>query len=111
MGFKPVINVKCPCCHHVLEIDVQQEKVISHRKGLHLKDDAKEGEDTMDVALRAQRETRSKVESEFLGAQENLRGQSQRLDDFFKKATEKAKQEKPDPADKDNPFRPGKNWD
>jgi hypothetical protein len=108
MVLKPVVNVKCPCCQHVLEVDVEKECVVSWRKGQHLKDDAKEGEDVMDVALRNQRDSKSRIEKEFLSAQENMKNQKQRLDELFKQATQKAKEQKDEPSD---PFKGGKIWD
>ena len=111
MPLKPVINVKCPCCHHVLEVDVEKERVVSHRKGAHLRDDRAHGEDELDVAVRQQRESRSRIESEFSKAQENLKNQKQRLDDLFRQAKEKAEREKQDPIDPSDPFQGNKLWD
>jgi hypothetical protein len=102
---KPVINVKCPCCHEILEIDVEHERVLAHRKGRHLRDDAAEGEDGLDVAVRQHKETTSTLDDRFRSAQKNLAGQSDRLEAFFKEATDKAKKAKPG----DDP--PKKLWD
>ena len=57
MAHKEVISVKCPGCGEVLEIDVAREKVMAHRKGPHLLADRKEGEDSLDVAMRNVRDS------------------------------------------------------
>ncbi|NRA95116.1 MAG: hypothetical protein HRU14_02800 [Planctomycetes bacterium] len=108
MASKPVISVKCPCCKSILEVNTEKERVISHRKGRHLKDDAKEGEDMMDVALRTHIESKDRVEDKFLKAQDNLKNQASRLDELFEDAKDKAKDVKDDPND---PFKGGKIWD
>ncbi len=105
---KTVISVKCPCCKSILEIKVEKERVISHREGRHLKHDAGEGEDMMDVALRDQADSAGRIEDKFLKAQDNLRTQDDRLDQMFKDAKEKAKDMEDDPND---PFKGGKIWD
>ena len=111
MPLKPVINVKCPCCKEILEIDVKKERVSSHRKGRHLKDDAQEGEDGLDVALRQRKEHTSSLDARFDSAQDKLKNQSQHLEDLFKDAKKKAKEMKDEPEDESNPFRHGKIWD
>lgn len=108
MAIKPVINVKCPCCKSVLEVDTAKERVISHRQGRHLKQDAEDGEDMMDVALRNHIESKDRVEDKFLKAQDNLKNQSSRLDELFEEAKDKAKDTEDDPND---PFKGGKIWD
>ena len=111
MPLKPVINVKCPCCKEILEVDVKKERVIAHRKGHHLKDDAGEGEDGLDVAVRQQKEHTSGLDSRFDQAQDKLKNQSSRLDQLFADAKEKAKDMEDEPDDPDNPFKGGKIWD
>ena len=111
MNLKPIISVKCPCCKEILEVDVEKERVRSHRKGHHLKDDALEGEDGMGVALRQQKERTSGLDSRFAEAQDKLKNQASRLDQLFSDAKEKAKDMKDEPDDPDNPFKGGKIWD
>jgi hypothetical protein len=111
MPLKPVINVKCPCCKEILEIDVEKQRVRAHRKGKHLKDDAEEGEDGLDVALRQQKEHTSSLDSRFNQAQDKLKGQKDRLEQLFSEAKEKAKDMEDEPDDPDNPFKGGKIWD
>lgn len=108
MAPKPVIDVRCPCCKSILEIDTEKELVISHRKGRHLSEDAREGEDGMDVAMRNHAESKSRIEDKFAAAQDNLRNQSSKLDQLFNEAKEKAKDMEDDPND---PFKGGKIWD
>ena len=109
MAAKPVINVKCPCCHSVLEINTEKERVISHRKGRHLMDDAADGEDMMDVAVRNHQESKTRIEDKFAAAQDNVKNSESRLDELFNEAKEKAKYIEED--DPDNPFKSGKIWD
>lgn len=112
MAQKSVINVKCPCCKHVLEIDVEKERVVAHRKGPHLKEDAQDGEDAMDVAVRAHQEAKTRVEDEFAAAEARMKNQGDQLDQLFKQAQEKAKNADPEEDDPDNPFAGGKKlWD
>ena len=111
MPLKPVINVKCPCCKEILEIDVEKQRVLAHRKGRHLKDDAKEGEDGLDVAVRQQEESTAALDSRFAKAQDKLKNQAERLEKLFGEAKEKAKEMKDEPEDPDNPFKRGKIWD
>ena len=111
MPLKPVINVKCPCCKEILEIDVEQERVRSHRKGRHLKEDRKAGEDGMDVALRQVHERRSALAQRFDKAREGLTKEQERLDRLFREAQEKARRGDDEPEDPENPFRSGKIWD
>lgn len=108
MPLKSIVNVKCPCCSSVLEVDVTLERVVAWRRGSHLKDDARAGEDGLDVAMRNQRDTKHRAESDFLAAQDQLKHQSEHLEDLFRKAKEKAKDEKDDPSD---PFKGKKIWD
>ena len=111
MPLKPVINVKCPCCKQILEIDVEQERVRSHRKGRHLKEDRLAGEDRMDVAVRQVVEGRSALEQRFDKAHEGLSKEEERLDRLFREAQEKARKLEDEPEDPDNPFKGGKIWD
>lgn len=108
MPSKAVISVKCPCCKSILEVQVEQERVLSHRAGRHLKQDAGDGEDMMDVALRDQADSADRIEDKFLKAQDKLRNQEDRLDQMFKDAADKAKDMEDDPND---PFKGGKLWD
>jgi hypothetical protein len=111
MAGKPVISIKCPCCRSVLEVDTEAARVIAHRKGAHLKEDAKKGEDELAVALRNHEENRSKVEDQFRLAEDNVRNQASRLDALFDEARKKAARSKED-EDPDNPFATGKKvWD
>ena len=110
MAQEPVINVKCPCCQAVLEIHVETERVLSHRKGLHLRDDASPGEDGFDVAFRQDQDAKRRLASRFDEAQKNLAGQKDRLDQLFREAQKKVADEKEPPAD-GNPLRRGKIWD
>ncbi|HMS17642.1 MAG TPA: hypothetical protein PKA37_12435, partial [Planctomycetota bacterium] len=86
MSLKPVINVKCPCCNRVLEIDVESQRVMSHREGPHLILDAKDGEDPLAVAKRAAEEQRKKAADRFARAQGDLKKTSDRLDALFRDA-------------------------
>ena len=104
MALNPFVNVKCPCCGHILEVDVEKERVIAHRKGKHLRDDADAGEDEMDVALRQQKDSIDERDQAFLDAQKRLKNQSQRLDDLFDQARKKTRDGEDDPL-------PGKLWD
>lgn len=90
---KTIIDVKCPCCSEVLEIDVETETVIAHRKGPHLKADARAGEDPFSVAVRMQREAKERADREFLKAKDDLSNESQRLDELFRRASKKAAEE------------------
>ncbi|MSR75274.1 MAG: hypothetical protein EXS14_07385 [Planctomycetes bacterium] len=108
MSSKPIIDVKCPCCGHILEVSVERERVLSYRKGVHLKDDRRDGEDEMDVAMRNKRESDQRIKDEFSAAQENLRTQSERMDQAFREAQKKAEKDKTNPRD---PFGGGKIWD
>ena len=108
MATKPVISVKCPCCSSVLEVNTEKERVISYRKGRHLKEDAKDGEDMMDVALRNHVESKDRDADKFIKAQDNLKNERSRLDELFEQAKDKAKDVDDDPND---PFKGGKIWD
>lgn len=111
MALKPVVNVKCPCCGSVLEVNVEQERVTAHRRGRHLKQDARGGEDSLDVAVRQHEESRAKLDQQFSKAHDKLRSQEQRLEDLFREASRKAREHEEEPEDPDNPFRGGKVWD
>ena len=111
MARKAVINVKCPCCKRILEVDVEKERVVAHREGSHLKEDAKDGEDMLDVALRQTKESRDRAEDRFRDAKERLSNQEDRLEKLFEDAQRKAKEEGPDEAEPGNPFSGGKIWD
>ncbi len=108
MNSKPIIDVKCPCCGHILEVSVERERVLSYRKGAHLKDDRRAGEDDMDVAMRNKHEADERVKDEFSKAQDNVRTQSDRIDELFREAQKKAAEQKDDPRD---PFGGRKIWD
>ena len=110
MSLKPVINVKCPCCKRILEVNVEEERVVAHRKGAHLKEDAHEGEDTLDVALRQTRERHDEAEDQFLKAQDSVKHSAEHLEDLFKDAKKRATEQQED-DDPDNPFSSGKVWD
>ncbi len=103
MSNKPILSVKCPCCQHILEVSVEQERVLSWRKGVHLTEDRREGEDSMDAALRNKREADARVVDEFTKAEENVRSAKERVDDLFREATRKAKEKGED--------APRKIWD
>jgi hypothetical protein len=92
---KDVINVKCPGCGEVLEIDVLRERVTAHRKGPHLHADRKEGEDILDVAMRNVRTAKDRIQSEFHAAQERLKNQSEHLDKLFREAQKKVREDPP----------------
>ena len=103
MARKDVINVKCPCCGEVLEIDVLKERVTAHRKGLHLQADRKEGEDVLDVATRNVQVAKERINTEFQAAQERLRNQSKHLDDLFREAQKKVRENPPEDAGEQKP--------
>lgn len=105
-----VINVKCPCCHEILEIDVQAQRVTAHRKGRHLSDDREGEEDPMEVALRQQREAKERAAKQFDSAHKGMATESERLDQLFKDAQRKVHEEGDEDED-DNPFGSGKIWD
>ncbi len=107
MTLKPVINVKCPCCGEVLEIDVAKERVIAHRKGLHLDADRRTGEDVLDVAIRNSHAAEERIKAEFLAAEHKVKNQSEHLDKLFRDAQKKARETPPDP----NEPPPGPRWD
>ena len=109
MALKPVIDVKCPCCKSILEIDVARERVVAHRKGAHLKEDAREGEDGLDVALREAQRRKAELEDRFHSARRELDRSSDRLDRLFKEAQKRALEDEDD--EPDNPFKQGKIWD
>jgi hypothetical protein len=96
VAYKEVISVKCPGCGEVLEIDVAREKVVAHRKGPHLLADRKEGEDSLDVAMRNVRSAKDRIQNEFQAAQEKLRNQSEHLDKLFREAQKKVRETPPE---------------
>jgi len=111
MPAKPVISVKCPCCKMILEVDTRKERVSSFRKGRHLTDDAQEGEDSMDVAVRDHQDRQGRIEDDFLKAQTGLANQADRLNDLFEQAKDQVRDDDPE-DDPDNPFAGGKKvWD
>lgn len=91
MNLKPVVSVKCPCCGEVLEIDVAKERVVAHRKGLHLDADRKAGEDTLSVALRNQKAVADRAADDFAAAAKKLAKGSSELDRMFDEAQKKVK--------------------
>ncbi len=107
MSHKPVISVKCPCCGEVLEVDVAKERVLSHRRGPHLADDRRAGEDVLDVAIRNARAAEERLKTEFLAAQDKVRNQSDHLDKLFREAQKKVRETPPDPNDPGH----GPKWD
>ena len=112
MAAKPVISVKCPCCKSILEVDTEKRRVLAHRKGRHLSDDAGEGEDGMDVAVRNHMETKAKIDDKFAAATDGMKNQSARLDELFDEAAKKAKDMKDEDDDPSNPFGGGRKiWD
>jgi hypothetical protein len=92
MSTKPILSIKCPCCQHILEVSVEQERVLSFRKGVHLTEDRRDGEDAMDAALRNKREGDARVVDEFQKAEDNVRNAKARVDDLFREATRKAQE-------------------
>ena len=109
MSRKAVINVKCPCCSSILEVDVESERVLSKRKGRHLRHDARKGEDAMDVAFRQQAEKKAGAEDRFRDARARLEGQQERLDSLFRDATKKAKKDEEEGIE--DPLGRKKIWD
>jgi hypothetical protein len=107
MSLKPFVNVKCPCCGEILEIDVAKERVSAHRKGAHLDADRKKGEDVLDVALRVQKAAAERVKDEFTAATEKMKKGAGELDRLFKEAQKKVR-EKGEDFD-DTSIRP--KWD
>ncbi len=91
MSLKPIVNVKCPCCREVLEIDVAKERVIAHRKGPHLDADAKAGEDPLSVAVRNQKSSAERVEDEFSAVVQKVKKGQNELDRLFQDAKKKVK--------------------
>jgi hypothetical protein len=89
MPLKPVVNVKCPCCHEVLEIDVAKERVVAHRKGKHLLEDRKAGEDALSVALRNQKSVTDRALDDFEAAAARLKKGTD-ADRIFDEARKKA---------------------
>lgn len=85
--------MKCPGCGEVLEVDVARGKVLSHKKGQHPLADRKEGEDGLDAAMRHVKSSKDRIQSEFEQAQDQLRNQSQRLDQLFREAQKKARED------------------
>jgi len=108
MPQKEIISVRCPCCKHLLEVDVEAEKVLAFRKGRHLTHDAREGEDPLDVAMRQKKEHDLEREKLFGSARERLKDQEQRLDSLFEEARDKARQEE---DEGERPPRHGPYWD
>jgi hypothetical protein len=102
-----IINVRCPCCQHVLEIHVEEERVLSFRKGLHLKEDRGVGEDSLGAAVRNKKDADKRADDAFTAAQKDLKNSSKRLDDLFQQAKDKAAKEKPKP----DPLGGGHRWD
>lgn len=99
MPKKSVINVKCPCCDAILEVDVEKERVLSHRRGRHLMDDARSGEDAFGVAIRNQREARERADRQFDQARDALGSESSRLDELFRDAQRKVAEERDEDDD------------
>lgn len=93
MAGKSIIHVKCPCCHRVLEIDVDRERVLAHREGPHLIRDRREGEDTLDVARRVAEERKKAAEDRFSRARDDVKHAADRLDELFRSARERANRE------------------
>lgn len=107
MNLKPFVNVKCPCCNEVLEVDVARQRVVAHRKGLHTSDDRRDGEDGLDVAFRNAQVAEERSKADFISAQDKLKNQSARLDQLFRDAQKKVAETPPSPDDP--PIKP--RWD
>jgi hypothetical protein len=97
MDLPRIIDVRCPCCHHVLEIEVESERVLAWRKGPSLREDRKAGEDELDVAVRNRKEAERRAMDAFQAAREALRSDKDRLDQLFREAQEKARGRRPGP--------------
>ncbi|HYC79086.1 MAG TPA: hypothetical protein VEI02_15810 [Planctomycetota bacterium] len=91
MALKPFVNVKCPCCGEILEVDVEKERVSAHRKGPHLDADRKKGEDDLATALRNRQQAEARAKDQFNAAAEKVKKGESELDRLFREAQKKVK--------------------
>lgn len=82
-----LIQVRCPCCGRSLEIDTRTGKARAHA--------AKDG--GLDALLDQQRNESDRLTELFDGARGAERDRENELDDLFREAKEKSKQDKDKP--------------
>jgi hypothetical protein len=101
MTLKPVVNVPCPCCGEILEIDVAQERVRAHRKAPGASApsstaspaaEARTAADPLVAAVRGQKTAAERAADDFAAATRKVKRGDSELDRLFRDAKKKVKQ-------------------
>lgn len=82
------LEIRCPDCGARLRVDPRTGQVVAHARGDKPRD--------LDEAARQHAERGSGKDAAFQAAVEAERGRKQELDDLFRKAAEKARQDEED---------------